>query len=116
MLHENAQKGTIPMYMAIRRYAGATGTPDEIGRGAQAAVLSLQEVPGFVSWYLLDAGDGNWASVSIFDSRSGAEESTRIAVAYVRQHLAKYFPSPPEVTVGVVAAHGTRSSREGRGS
>jgi heme-degrading monooxygenase HmoA len=98
------------MYVAIQRYTATKGTSDEIGRDAQHAVLTLQEVPGFVGWYLLDAGDGNWASVSIFDSRIGAEESTRVAAAYVRQRLAEYFPSPPEVTVGTVAAHGTRAS------
>ena len=99
------------MYVAIGRYTAARGTSDEIGRDAQRAVVLLREMPGFVGWYLLDAGDGNWTSVSIFDSRMGAEESTRVAAAYVREHLAHYCPHPPEVTVGAVAAHGTGSSQ-----
>jgi heme-degrading monooxygenase HmoA len=104
-------KGRIGMYVAIGRYTGAKGTSDEIGRDAQHAVVFLREMPGFVGWYLLDAGDANWTSVSIFDSRIGAEESTRVAAAYVREHLAQYFPNPPEVTVGEVAAHGKGSSQ-----
>jgi hypothetical protein len=45
------------------------------------------------------------ASVSVFESREGAEESIRMAADYIREHLASLLPNPPEVTAGEVRAH-----------
>ena len=41
-------------------------------------------MPDFDGYYLIDAGNGVFASVSIFDTEAHAEESTRIASAWVR--------------------------------
>jgi hypothetical protein len=35
----------------------------------------ISEIPGFVAYYWVDAGDGVMVSTSIFEDRSGEEES-----------------------------------------
>ena len=44
------------------------------------------------------------ASLSIFNDKAGAEESVRLAAAYVQEHLAGLL-GKPEVTQGEVKAH-----------
>ncbi len=93
------------MYVTIRQYAGVTGSADEIRQRGQDAAAMIQEIPGFVAWYLVDAGGGTWLSVSIFEDRASAEESAVRATRYIREHLADYFPHSPEVTTGEVIMH-----------
>ncbi len=93
------------MYVTVRRYSGVTASADEIRQRGQGASAIIQEMPGFVAWYLADAGGGTWLSVSIFEDRTTAEESTVRVSQYIREHLADAFPNPPEVTTGEVAMH-----------
>jgi heme-degrading monooxygenase HmoA len=96
------------MYIAIRRYQGVTGSTEEIARRGEQVVSIFQQVSGFIGWYLLEAGGGNWATVSIFEDQAGAEESSRVAANFIRQNLAEFFPNPPEITMGEVVLHGQR--------
>ncbi|MFF8838702.1 hypothetical protein [Streptomyces sp. NPDC015130] len=66
----------------------------------------LRRVPGFVSYYFVDAGDGVMVSVSVFEDRSGAEESIERAADFVRENLAPLLPNAPQVTAGPVVAAG----------
>jgi hypothetical protein len=46
------------MYVAVRRYEGVTD-PQKVGQVAQEGFVPLiSEMPGFVDYYLVDAGDG----------------------------------------------------------
>ncbi|MEV4788173.1 hypothetical protein [Streptomyces tuirus] len=92
------------MYAVIRRYEGVT-EPAEAGRRVNEEFLPLvREVQGFVAYYWVDAGDGVMVSTSVFQDRSGAEESTRRAKDFVRDRLAALLPQPPQVTAGEVLA------------
>ena len=66
----------------------------------------IEDASGFRAYYALDAGDGTIASVSVFEDRAGAEESTRLAADWVRENMASLFPEPPEVVQGEVVVHG----------
>jgi hypothetical protein len=55
-----------------------------------------------VTYYWLNSGAG--ASLSVFDSRAGAEASVRAAANFVQQHLAG-ITSKPEILEGEVQAH-----------
>jgi hypothetical protein len=93
------------MYATIRRYDGVTD-PAEAGRRVdEGFVPLLKDIPGFVAYYWLDAGDGIMASMSIFDDRAGAEASTDRAAAWVAENIADLLPNPPQVTPGEVVAH-----------
>ena len=92
------------MYAAVRRYEGVTD-PAEAGRRVKEGFVPLiREVPGFVAYYWIDAGDGAMVSTSVFENRTGAEESTKRAANFVRENLASLLPNPPQVTAGEVVA------------
>ncbi|MEU0219605.1 hypothetical protein ABZ281_32930 [Streptomyces sp. NPDC006265] len=92
------------MYAVIRRYEGVT-EPVEAGRLVNGEFLPLvRQVQGFVAYYWVDAGGGVMVSTSVFQDRSGAEESTDRAKDFVRDRLAALLPQPPQVTAGEVVA------------
>ncbi|MFB6615006.1 hypothetical protein ACFCV9_12445 [Streptomyces sp. NPDC056367] len=81
--------------------------PDEAGRRVdEGFVPILRQVPGFVAYYWIDAGDGVMVSTSVFDDRDGAEESITRAAEFVRESLASLLPNPPQITAGEVMAAG----------
>lgn len=92
------------MYVAVRRYEGVTD-PAEAGRLVNEGFVPLvREVPGFVAYYWVDAGNGVMLSTSVFQDRAGAEESIERAAQFVRDNLASLLPQPPQVTAGEVVA------------
>jgi hypothetical protein len=68
-------------------------------------VPRLNAVPGLVTYYGLNSGAGSDASLSVFDSREGAEASVRAAANFVQQHLSGLTMSKPEILEGEVQAH-----------
>ena len=96
------------MYVTVRRYEGVTD-PTEAGRRVNEGFLPIiSEVPGFVAYYWVDAGDGVMISTSVFEDQSGAEESSKRAADYVRENLASLLPNPPQITAGEVIAYKTK--------
>jgi len=49
----------------------------------------IREAQGFVAYYVLDAEDGVFATVSIFEDQTGVEESNDMAAEWARQLLSK---------------------------
>jgi hypothetical protein len=92
------------MYAAVRRYEGVTD-PAEVSRLVEEGFVPLvRQVPGFVAFYWIDAGNDVVASTSVFQDRAGAEESTLRASNFVRDNLASLLPHPPQITAGEVVA------------
>ncbi|MET7330406.1 hypothetical protein [Nonomuraea sp. NPDC005650] len=94
------------MYATMRRYEGVTDSAEAARRVSEGFVPLIRPIPGFVSYFWVDAGDGVMVSTTVFEDRAGAEESTRKAADFVRESLASLFPNPPQVTVGEVVASG----------
>ena len=93
------------MEATVRRYEGITN-PAEIGRRvAEEFVPLLKELPGFVSYYWVDAGDGVMVSMSVFEDRASADASNERAAAWVAENAAEMMPNAPQVTAGTVVAH-----------
>jgi hypothetical protein len=100
------------MHAAIRQYQVA-GSVDEVIRGMnEGFVPIIKDASGFRAYYALDAGGGRLATVSVFEDRNGAEESTRMAADWIRQNMASLLPNPPEVLQGEVGAHEEAASAE----
>ena len=96
------------MYVTVRRYEGVTD-PAEAGRRVDEGFVPLVSgIPGFVAYYWVDAGGGVMVSTSVFEERSGAEESNRTAVDWARQNLATLLPNPPQISAGEVVAYKAR--------
>ncbi|MCO6003546.1 hypothetical protein NE236_00955 [Actinoallomurus purpureus] len=92
------------MYAAVRRYEGVTD-PTEAGRLVNEGFVPLmRQVPGFVAYYWVDAGNGVMVSTSVFQDQAGAEESVSRAADFVRESLAPLLPNPPQVMAGKVVA------------
>src|SRR5215207_2330748 len=86
------------MYAAVRRIEGVTD-PSEVRRQVQEGFIPIiSEMPGFVAYYFVDAGEGVMVSTSIFEHKEAEEESTWRAGEFVAQHLAALIPTPPEIT------------------
>ena len=96
------------MYAAVRRYEGVTD-PKEVARHAQEEFLPiLGEMPGFVAYYWVDAGEGVVVTTSVFEHKEAEEQSNWRAGDFVAQHLAPLLPNPPQVTAGEVVAYKAR--------
>ncbi|MFD8542552.1 hypothetical protein [Streptomyces sp. NPDC059649] len=92
------------MYAAVRRYEGVTD-PAEAGRIVKDGFVPLmRQLPGFVAYYWIDAGNGVMVSTSIFHDRTGADQSVSTAAEFVRDNLAALMPNPPQITAGEVVA------------
>ena len=93
------------MYVTVRRYEGVTDT-SEAGRLVEEGFIPIiSEMPGFVAYYWVDAGDGVMVSTSIFEHKEAEEESTWRAGDFVAEHIASLVPNPPQITAGEVVAH-----------
>ncbi len=99
------------MHAAVRIYRVDPGSVDEFRRGVTEGFLPIiKDASGFQAYYALDAGLGRLATVSVFEDRAGAEESTRKAGDYIRQNMASLLPDPPEVLQGEVVAQEAASA------
>jgi hypothetical protein len=93
------------MYATVRRYEGVSD-PSEVGRQVQEGFIPIiSEMPGFVAYYFVDAGDGVMVSTSIFEHKDAEEQSNWRAGQFVAQHLAPLLPNPPQITAGELVAH-----------
>jgi hypothetical protein len=55
----------------------------------------ISEMPGFVAYYWVDAGDGVIVSTSVFEHKEAEEESTFKAGDFVAKDLEPLLPNPP---------------------
>ena len=93
------------MYVAVRRYEGATD-PQKVGQLVdEIFVPIISELPGFVAYYAVDAGDGVVLSTSVFEHKDAEEQSTFLAGEFVAEHLATLLPNPPQITAGEVLTY-----------
>src|SRR5215211_2719290 len=93
------------MYAAVRRYEGVTD-PKEVARHAQEKFLPIiSEMPGFVAYYWVDAGNGVVVTTSVFEHKEAEEETSWKAGDFVAQHIASLVPNPPQITAGEIVAH-----------
>ena len=93
------------MYAVVRRFEGVTD-PQEVVQVAKEDFLPIiSEMPGFVAYYLVDAGDGVTVSTSVFEHKDAEEQSTFVAGEFVAEHLAPLMPNPPQVSAGEVVAY-----------
>ncbi|HEU4700806.1 MAG TPA: antibiotic biosynthesis monooxygenase [Gemmatimonadales bacterium] len=94
------------MYMVIRRYGAKRGTIDELARDVQQNFLPIaSNIQGFVSYEFMSEGDDAFCTVSVFESREGAAESTRRAADYVRERFASRGVERRDVIEGELVLH-----------
>ncbi|MDQ3224518.1 MAG: hypothetical protein M3Q75_13775 [Gemmatimonadota bacterium] len=93
------------MYATIRRYTPKTAatqeTIDDLKHRIEDGFLPIvQEVRGFHSYGALNVGNREIVTISIFEDRDGATESTRRAAEFVQKDPLKDQLGKPEVLEG----------------
>ena len=95
------------MYASVRQYTINPGQ-DRVGEAARDVQGGLgpllSQAPGFVAYYVLDAGNNNVVAISIFESQAAAEAAERATTDWIRQHMAALASSPPSIAEGEVIA------------
>jgi hypothetical protein len=82
------------MYATVRRYEGVTD-PSEVTRLAQEGFIPIiSEMPGFVAYYMVDAGDGVVVSTSVFEHKEAEEQSNWRAGQFVGAASSSPAPEP----------------------
>jgi heme-degrading monooxygenase HmoA len=93
------------MYIAIRKYYIIPGSGDEFMQRVQRGFVPvISQVPGFISYYALRVRNDEVVTISIFETRTGAEESTPRALEWVQKNIAWMIQGFPEVMVSQVRA------------
>ena len=94
------------MFAVIRHYRFNPKDGAEIDRRIREEFVPIvKKAKGFVRYYWLDSGNGDGASLSVFKDKAGADESVRLAAAYVKQRLSKLITEKPEIIEGPIKAH-----------
>lgn len=88
------------MHTVIRRYEGVQDTGEVARRSVEEFGPMLRDRPGFQGYWVVDAGDGVLATITVFETEDAAVDSTNAAASWVRENMAEMVQNPPQVTAG----------------
>jgi hypothetical protein len=80
------------MHATLGRYDRVSASQDEVIRAGRQLAAALSKAPGFISYALLDLGDGALATVSVFETQGDQEEADRLLAAWVATHATVLAP------------------------
>jgi hypothetical protein len=89
------------MYAVIRSYT-FTDTAEVRRLVAEEFIPIAGDIPGLISYYLVEGDEGRLSSVTITEERRGIETSTERAADWIRDHLSSLVISGPEVRMGEI--------------
>ena len=96
------------MHATIRRYEGVAPerTAELTRKVNETFVPQLRKLQGFKGYYLIEAGNGVFSSLALFEDAAQLDESTKLATAWISEEkLENVLPSPPKITSGKIVAH-----------
>jgi len=99
------------MHATIRRYDGVdqNRSVELTSKVNETLIPKLNKLPGFAGYYLIDAGNGIFTSLGLFETPEQRMESTKIVASWIRdERLETMIPNQPKITSGEVVAHGDR--------
>ena len=92
------------MHASIRKYRINSDAVAALAvRVEDGFIPIISRLPGFVSYMVVDGGDGIVASISVFENEEAAEQSNAAAAAWVKENLSDVISEAPEVTAGEIA-------------
>lgn len=92
-------------YSVIRHYHFKLEDSEEIDKIVRDSFIPIiKNCKGFVSYYWLDGGNGEAASISIFETKAEADNSTSVAAEFVKSQLKDFFVQKPEIIEGLIVA------------
>jgi hypothetical protein len=93
------------MYAVVRRYEGVSDTQKVAQLVDEGFVPLISELPGFVAYYWVNAGDGVMVSTSVYEHKDSEEQTNFVAGEFVQEHLRPLMPNPPQITTGEVVSY-----------
>ena len=99
------------MFATIRRYDGVdVNRSVELTRKVnETLVPKLEKMSGFKGYYLVDAGNGVFTSLGLFETPEQGMESTKLVTTWIREEkLDTILPNAPKITSGKIVAHSDR--------
>ena len=93
----------------MRRYEGVRDPQKVAQLVDEGFVPIISEMPGFVAYYFVEAGDSVIVTTSVFEHKDAEEQSTFRAGEFVAEEVGSLTPNPPQVTAGEVVAYKARS-------
>ena len=99
------------MFAIIRRYDGAdqNRSADLTRKVNEMLVPKLEKLSGFAGYYLIEAGNGVFSSLSLFETPEQGMESTKLVTTWLREEkLDTILPNEPKITSGKVVVHSDR--------
>jgi len=99
------------MFATIRRYDGVdqNRTAELTRKVNETLVPKLEKAPGFKGYYLIDAGNGVFSSLGLFETPEQGMESTKLVATWIRdEKLETALPNEPKITSGKIVAHSDR--------
>jgi len=94
------------MHISIRKYRTDSAPAVTQLVNDQFATL-IDKIPGFLAYYLVDTAEGVLFSVSVFETKEGAEESNKVAAGWVKEGLSVLL-GQPEIILGEVVVNKTK--------
>ncbi len=95
------------MFATIRRYEGVdhNRTTELTSKVNETLMPKLTKLPGFKGYYLIDAGNGVFTSLGLFETPEQGMESTKLVTAWIREEkLDTILPNEPKITSGKIVA------------
>ena len=99
------------MFATIRRYDGVDQNRSaELTRKVnEMLVPKLEKLSGFAGYDPIEAGNGVFTSLSLFETPEQSKESTKIVATWIRdEKLDTMIPNEPKITSGKVVVHSDR--------
>jgi len=99
------------MHATIRRYDGVDQNRSaELTRKVnETLVPKLEKLPGFAGYFLVEAGNGVFTSLGLFETPEQGMESTKFVTTWIREEkLDTILPNEPKITSGKIVAHSDR--------
>ena len=99
------------MFAIIRRYDGVDQNRSaELTRNVnETLVPKLEKLSGFAGYWLIEADNGVFSSLSLFETPEQSKESTKLIAGWIRdEKLDTMIPNEPKITSGKVVAHSDR--------
>jgi hypothetical protein len=96
------------MQASVRKYKVDQSQMDEVSRRVEEAFVSrVSAAPGFVAYYLIDAGSGILITVTVGDDPDAVQQSADMAAEFVRDELSDVEIERVEAASGEVTVSKT---------
>ena len=95
------------MHATIRRYDGVDQkrTVELTNKVTETLLPKLTKLQGFKGYYLIEAGDGVFSSLNLFETPEQGMESSKFVATWIRdENLGAIVPNEPKITTGKIVA------------